>query len=163
MMQKSERHVSFEKKDEGSCAVELVIKSQEHGIYYVAGDNTVEEFVSRVNPNQGSSNKTVIANGMSVRIESDSFTMIDEMAPYKKLALGIPVDINQLSEEEIMLIPGIGEKTATAIYSYIQSKGCIQDLSELSDISGIKERKINNMRKYFITQPETCGRSKPQT
>jgi hypothetical protein len=163
MMKNSERHVPFAGKDEGSVAVELVIKNQEQGIYYTSDDNTVEEFLSHVNPDWSSRNKTALTNGLSIRIEKDHITTIDEMAPHKKLALGIPVDINKLSPAEIMLIPGIGEKTANAIHSYIQSKGCIHDLFELTDISGIKERKIANMRKYFITRPETCRRSNPQT
>jgi hypothetical protein len=156
MIKNWERHVvPFERKDEGFVAVELVFRSQEQGIYCVPGDNTVEEFLSHVEQDWGSDNKTAITDGMAVRINNNDAVIIDEMAPHKKLALGIPVNINQLSPEEIMMIPGIGEKTAAAIHSYIQSKGCIRNLSELSDIPGIKERKIANMRKYFIARPTT--------
>jgi len=34
-------------------------------------------------------------------------------------------------------------------------------LSELSEISGIKDRKIEKMRKYFITNPASCARPVP--
>lgn len=162
MMKGLERHVPYERKDKGSVAVELVVRNQEQGIYYVPADNTVAELLSYIEPDWRSDNTTVITDGMSVKINNKA-TIMDGMAPHKKLALNIPIDINQLSPEEIMLIPGIGEKTAAAIHSYIQSKGCIRDLSELSDIPGIKERKIANMRKYFIAQPRTCGRSTPPT
>jgi DNA uptake protein ComE-like DNA-binding protein len=61
----------------------------------------------------------------------------------------------------MMLVPGIGEKTAHAIHLFIQDRGCIRDLSELSEISGIKDRKIEKMRKYFITNPASCARPVP--
>jgi hypothetical protein len=158
------RHHSFERKKEGAVTFELVVNKQDQGVYYIAGGHTVEGFLFQINPDWGRGHKTIIANGMSIRIEQGCVTVIDEMAPHKKLALGIPVNINQLSPEEIMLIPGIGEKTAQAIYSYIRDHGgCIRNLSELSDIPGIKERKIAAMRKYFIAKPDTWGRFAPRT
>lgn len=159
-----ERHHPFDRKEEGTVTVELVVNKQEQGIYKIAGGHTVEGFLFQINPDWGRGHKTIIANGMSIRMEEGYVTVIDEMAPHKKLALGIPVNINQLSPEEIMLIPGIGEKTAKAIYSYIRDHGgCIHNLSELSDIPGIKERKINAMRKYFIAKPDARGRLAPRT
>jgi hypothetical protein len=163
LMKYPERPIAFERKEEGSVAVELVVNKQERGVYYVSGDYTVAKFLSRVDPDFDVGINTVIADGMTIRIMQDHAILIDEMAPHKKLALNIPLDINHLSQVELMLVPGIGEKTAAAIHSYIKNKGFVRDLSELSDISGIKERKIAAMRKYFITKPNMCARSTPRT
>jgi len=65
-------------------------------------------------------------------------------------------DINTLTPMELTLVPGIGEKTADKIHSFIKRRGCIQDLDELSAISGIKEGRIANMRKYLFVTPEHC-------
>jgi hypothetical protein len=163
MMKDAERPVPFESKDEGAVAVELVFRGEDRGIYYFPGHHRVDEFVSRVSSERRLINRTVLSDGMSIQIKKDDIAVIEEMAPHKKLALGIPLDINRLSAAEIMLIPGIGEKTAEAIHTFIEDRGCIRDLSELSEISGIKDRKIANMRKYFITEPDSCERSKQQT
>lgn len=153
-----ERTIAYESRKEGSVAVELVIENQDQGIFYFQRDKSIGEFLSATSAGPGEDNKTPLRDGMSIRIDQHDVTHIDEMAAAKKLALGILVDINQLSTEEITLIPGIGEKTASAIYLYIKSKGCIRDLSELADIRGIKERKIASMRRYLTTKPEACGR-----
>lgn len=159
LLKNPERSIALEKREEGSVAVELVVGNQEQGIYYFPAEKRVEEFLTAVGQDSGDGNKTPLADGMSVRIFPNHVKQIDEMAPQKKLALGIPVDINQLSQEEIMLIPGIGEKTAAAIHHYISDNGCIRDMSELANIRGIKDRKIANMRKYLITKPERCRQS----
>ena len=72
----------------------------------------------------------------------------------KKIVAGPPRDINRLTPEQLTLVPGIGQKTADKIYAFIKGRGCINDLEELSAISGIKEGKIENMRKYLFAAPE---------
>ena len=150
------RHHFFERTEKGAVKVELVVNKQEQGIYYISSGKTVEEFMSQFNSDWGMGHKIIVEKGTSIRIEDDQFAAIDEMAPHKKIALGIPVNINQLSPEEMMFIPGIGEKTATSIHSYIKRKGCLRDLSELSDIPGSKERKIAAMKNYIIVKPQAC-------
>jgi len=152
----AETKVPYGRKEKGTVAVELVVRNQEQGIFYVPPHETVGAFLSRLNLKTNSGNQTAIADGMSIRLDKKQTVGISEMAPCKQIALGIPVDINSLSPSEIMLVPGIGEKTAHAIHLFIQGKGCIRDLSELSEISGIKDRKIEKMRTYFITKPESC-------
>lgn len=149
-------HHFFEKAEKGSVKVELIVNKQEQGIYYISAGNTLDEFLSQFDSKWGRGQKIIVADGTSIRIEDDQFIAIDEMAPHKKLALGILVDINQLSPEEMMFIPGIGEKTATSIYSYIKRKGCLRNLSELLHIPGIKERKIAAMRNYVTARPLAC-------
>jgi len=161
-LQQPERTIAYESKKEGSVAVELVIGNQNQGIFYFQREKSVGDFLSTVRRGWEERNKTPLADGMSIRINQTHVTHVGEMKAPQKLALGIPVDINQLSTEEIMLIPGIGIKTASAIYTYIKGKGCIRDLSELAEIRGIKERKIANMRKYLTTKPEFCGGSSPR-
>lgn len=163
LLKNPERTIAFADKGEGSVAVELVIGKQEQGIFYFSREKRVGDLLSAVNPEWKDDNKTPLIEGMSIRVVHNRVRHIGEMAAQKKMALGIPVDINQLSPVELMLIPGIGEKTAYAIHLYIQDKGCIRDMSELANIRGIKEKKIAHMRKYLIAKPDACGRSLPRT
>jgi competence ComEA-like helix-hairpin-helix protein len=75
---------------------------------------------------------------------------IGEMAAAKRLALGLPVDVNHASEEDLSLIPGIGGKIAYQIVQLRKQKGAFRDLSDLMTVPGIKEKKLNDLRLYLI-------------
>jgi competence protein ComEA len=74
----------------------------------------------------------------------------------KKKAPHRPMDINGLTPAQLILVPGIGPKTADKIHAFIKERGCIRDVEELGAISGVKERRIENMRKYLYVRPESC-------
>ena len=59
------------------------------------------------------------------------------------------VDINQADREELIALPGIGEKTADEIIAYRASRGGFKDLAELKEIKGISDAKLNSLKKYL--------------
>ena len=59
------------------------------------------------------------------------------------------VNINTASKEELMTIPGIGEKTAQNILSHRQKYGKFYSVDELLKISGIGEQALQKMRPYI--------------
>ncbi len=69
--------------------------------------------------------------------------------PSKRLLLGLTLDINQVTKEDLMLIPQIGEKTAEQIIRLRQGRGGLRKLDELKEIKGIKEKRFNSLKKYF--------------
>jgi competence protein ComEA len=66
-----------------------------------------------------------------------------------KLALGLPVNVNQASAEDLMMIRGIGKKTADSIVALRAQKGRIKCLEQLMEIKGIKEKKLQALKKYL--------------
>jgi len=81
-----------------------------------------------------------------------------KMTKTKKAMVDFPKDINGLTPAQLILVPGIGPKTADQIYTFIKERGCVHDLEELGAISGIKGGKIENMRKYLFANPECSHR-----
>lgn len=69
--------------------------------------------------------------------------------PGKRLLLGLTLDINQATREDLMLIPQIGDKTAEQIIRLRQERGGLKKLEELKEIKGIKEKRFNSLKKYF--------------
>jgi competence protein ComEA len=92
-----------------------------------------------------------LSTGKTVVIESSDSIRIAEMNNTTKLALGIPIDINKATVEDIMLIDGIGEKTASRIIQFREKSGRYHKVEDLMKIPGIKEKKFRKLRMYFCT------------
>jgi hypothetical protein len=71
------------------------------------------------------------------------------MGGLKRLALGLPIDINLATEEELTLVPGVGERLAALIVRHRLAQGEIASLSELVAIPGIKDKKLSQLKKYL--------------
>jgi len=84
-------------------------------------------------------------------IESHDGVRMAEMNNTTKLALGIPIDINKATIEDLMLIDGIGEKTASRIIQFREKSGKYHKVEDLMKIPGIKEKKFRKLRMYFCT------------
>jgi len=60
------------------------------------------------------------------------------------------VDVNAATRDQLMAVPGVGEKTADAILDLRARKGRIADLSELTAIKGVSETKLEALKKHLI-------------
>ena len=58
-----------------------------------------------------------------------------------------PVDINSATAEELALVlNGVGAKKAAAIIAYREKNGLFQDVEELTKVSGIGAKLVENNR-----------------
>jgi len=73
------------------------------------------------------------------------------MSNASKVALNIPININKATLEDLMLIPGMGEKTALQIIQFRETSGNFRTLEDLMKIRGIKEKKFAKLKKYLFT------------
>jgi competence ComEA-like helix-hairpin-helix protein len=64
------------------------------------------------------------------------------------------LDVNRASREELIALPGIGEKIADAILAYRVRNNGIRDLNELKNIDGIKDAKFDRIKDYLIIKGE---------
>jgi len=62
------------------------------------------------------------------------------------------VNINTASREELLSVPGIGEKTAEKIREYRDEHGDLESLDDLVHVEGIGEKKLERMRPYLKTE-----------
>ncbi|HSP88046.1 MAG TPA: helix-hairpin-helix domain-containing protein, partial [Ignavibacteriaceae bacterium] len=67
----------------------------------------------------------------------------------KKIPAEKSLDINTIKLDELMLLPGIGKKTAERIIDLRNKRGKFNSLKELREIKGIGETKFQNITKYL--------------
>ncbi len=59
------------------------------------------------------------------------------------------IDINTATSEQLQLIPGIGETIAQRIIDYRTEHGDFESVDELLNISGIGQKKLEQMKPYI--------------
>ena len=80
---------------------------------------------------------------------------IGRMAANKLLVFSIPLDLNQVSMEDLCLIPGIGTSLAQEIITYREKRKAFRSVEELKGVKGIGEKKWKAFKSFFIVnRPE---------
>jgi competence ComEA-like helix-hairpin-helix protein len=138
----------------GRIAVEVTSERGAGGIYFLPETAAVTE-VSKITGNNALNTEGGLAN---IGLSSDSAISVSagggvlkiaELSVVKKLALGLPIDLNRATEEDLLLVPGIGEKMAARIVQLRQSRGRFEGLADLVSVPGIKEKKLRQIEKYL--------------
>lgn len=62
------------------------------------------------------------------------------------------VNINTANKDELMSLPGIGETLAQRILDYRQQNGTFASIEELTEVSGIGEKKMTDLRQYITVR-----------
>lgn len=60
------------------------------------------------------------------------------------------LDINLAQEEQLMTLPGIGEKTAQVIIAYRQEYGPFKNVDELMHVKGIGVKKLEKFKGRLV-------------
>lgn len=57
-----------------------------------------------------------------------------------------PIDINSAGVDDLVLLPGIGQKTAEKILSYRQENGNFKSVEDLMNVKGIGQKKFDKLK-----------------
>jgi competence protein ComEA len=130
--------------------------SKAEGIYFMP-KGTAFDHISKVAgmPEGHSSLRSLdwgISDGALLMIFPAGEVTIGEMSAAGRLALGLRLDLNRASEGDLSLVPGIGDRMAAQIMQLRLEKGEFRDLSDLTAVPGIKEKKLNNLKDYLMVQ-----------
>lgn len=137
-------------------AIEITGEVAKPGIYCFAHEVKVSEVIEKaggLNDNLMLSQECVsmeLSNGAKITIGGkSSICVIEAMDPEKRLLYFIPINVNTAGLDELVVVPHIGEKTASAIMNYRRENGHFSSLDELKKVPGIGQRNFNKMKNYL--------------
>lgn len=148
---------AFSDQSDNSIAVEVVENDQPKGIYFVGSETSSRQLLKSAGIGEFSFQDFKLDDGMKITINSVSGKndiIVTKIANAERLALGMPLDINQATEDDLFLVKGIGETTAKKILDLRNKLGRFSDINQLLEIKGIKEKKLTGIRKYLYIEKQ---------
>jgi len=95
-----------------------------------------------------------IADGSRVEVAPDGGYGVSAMSGAKLLTLGLPLDLNRATAEDLDAIPGLGPALAQRIIDYRQAHGPFKTIDDLMEVSGIGRKKLEKIKPYLIISKE---------
>ena len=139
---------------QGAVAVELAGDSGRNGVYFIPKGTPVSGFLDLAGIRQEgsglSSPPAVLRIATTVRVlRGEGRIDVRPMDSAKRIALGIPIDINHATREELVLVSGIGQATAERILEQRRLAGAFRRIDDLKRVGGIKEMRLEKLRPYL--------------
>ena len=126
--------ISFNDINSQMISVEIRGNVQNEGIYELKRGTTIQEALQIAGLLENSSIEVINQTQILHHQDFITITKID----------GHLIHINSATIEELMRLPGIGEKTAQKIIEY-RSLHLFQSLEELMEVSGIGKKKFESL------------------
>jgi len=157
----------YSEQKRGYDTVELTGSADLRGIYFIPPGTTLSGFLHMIGATEkgsftGKELERVLYSGDVVTMDgntsSRSAVQKGKLKNGKRLVLDLPINLNTANASDLMLVPGIGEKTAAAIIETRKDMGRFKAVDDLLEVRGIGVKKLEAFRKYFCI--EDCGASR---
>lgn len=151
----------YSEQKAGYKTIELTGNAGSPGIYFVSPGTTLSSFLDLVGEKaEGAFSKKeldrVLASGDVVTVFGGdavrSAVAYRALKNSKRQVLDMPMDLNKASAAELMLVSGIGEKTAAAIIGTRNALGGFGEVDDLLEVRGIGLKKFEKIRKFFYVE-----------
>jgi len=116
--------------------------STKDSLFRLAGDKIHPQVTAK------NGEKTVDYKQEVLDFNTQNFTKVE----VKKTAAEKSINLNTAGFEELVSIPGLGEKTAQKILEFSTKNGLFTSLEQLQDIKGIGVKKYNKISIYVFIE-----------
>lgn len=121
--------------------VEIRGEIRNPGIFHVARNSSFNDLLTQI---ELTDDADISSISLFERLNYHDVIVIPKKTEDKKIS------INSADLNELMALPGIGEKTAMKIIEYRISNGGFKNIEDIKNVSGIKEKTFDKF-KDFIT------------
>jgi competence protein ComEA len=96
-----------------------------------------------------------IASGSRVEVTPDGGCRVSAMSGAQLVTLGLLIDLNRASAEDLDAISGIGPALAQRIINYRKAHGPFKKIEDLSEVPGIGAEKLQKLKPFLgLGSPE---------
>ncbi len=121
------------------------------GVYeFPAPPTLLEVWRKARGPEPGPEADLMLASGSRLDLAGDGRYTIGRMNGLRLMTLGLAMDLNQASKEDLEALPGIGPVLAGRIVDYRQRHGLFKNIDGLENVSGIGPKKLALIKPYLI-------------
>jgi competence protein ComEA len=93
---------------------------------------------------------TRLASGTRMEIDEKAGYRLGRMSGDTLMTLGLALDLNTATAEDLDALPGIGPVLAKRIIDYRTAHGPFKKIDDLMAVSGIGPKKLENIKAYVI-------------
>lgn len=136
-------------------AVHVCGAVEEPGVYYLAPDSRVADAIEAAGGFSADADRDwlnlaeTLEDGVQVRVPTVQEGA--DLASAEAASLSALIDINTAGTEELMTLPGIGEARALAIIAYREANGPFAEITDIMQVSGIKEAAFEKIKDRIRT------------
>jgi len=144
-----------------SLEIRLAGDARRHGVYFVPAGSTAFDVLKRSGEWDNDPHRISLPAGLLRSLNRGDLVQVvtapdgkrwirlSQMPAAERMTLGIPLDVNTASVEELTLVPGIGPKTAFLIVRERDRRKVFHALEELAAVPGIKGKRLEGLRPYL--------------
>jgi comEA protein len=120
------------------------------GIYsFTHPPNLAEVRTLAARPGPAAEGKQALVSGSSISVGADGSSNIGRMTGDQLMVLGLALDLNQATVEDLQAVPGIGPALARRIIDYRKIHGPFTQVDDLLKVKGIGEKSLEKIRRYL--------------
>ena len=90
-----------------------------------------------------------IASGTRVEVTPDGNYRVSAMSGAQLLTLGLPMDLNRVTAEDLGAVPGIGPALAQRIVDYRKAHGPFKQVEDLREVAGVGPESLQKLKPYL--------------
>jgi competence protein ComEA len=140
--------------------VEITGEVSRPGVYSFQASPTLLEISQKAGgPKPGTNLNITVPSGSRVEVTPAGKYRLSRMSGSRLLGLGLAVDVNTATAQDLEALPGVGPVMAQRLVQYRQTHGPFKTLDDLLAVAGVGKQKLARLKPHLMVSspPQTSG------
>jgi competence protein ComEA len=136
--------------------VEITGEVDRPGVYSFPAPPTLSEVWRQAGgPEPSPQTDSKISSGSRIEVTHSGAYRLGRMSGPQLLTLGLALDLNTATTEDLQALPGIGPALAQRIFQYRQAHGPFRKTADLLAVPGIGKKKLAELKPFLLVSSST--------